>query len=58
MAVNDLYRDHFKRLVASFGVANALSQYRDNKLARAVGNDAFGAVSRGPDNDVDESDGA
>jgi hypothetical protein len=37
MTVNDLYRDHFKRLVTSFGVANALSAYRDNRISRALG---------------------
>jgi hypothetical protein len=37
MTLNDLHAGHFQQLVNSFGVGNALLQYRDDRLARAVG---------------------
>jgi hypothetical protein len=30
-------QSHFEKLAQSFGVANALSAYRDNRISRALG---------------------
>jgi len=38
MNINELHKLHMDRLVKSFGVSTAMSAFRDDRAARALGN--------------------
>jgi hypothetical protein len=38
MTVNELHKLHMDRLVKSFGVSTAMSAFRNDRAARALGN--------------------
>jgi hypothetical protein len=38
MTVDELHKLHMDRLVKSFGVSTAMSAFRDDRAARALGN--------------------